>query len=296
MVAVALAACTVDVSSERQIEEDGRAVGLEGPTDGGLAEDDADRVGDAVDAAPVDPPPTPDAAPPSIDGGPGVVDAGPDEVDAGPGEVDAAPDAVDAGQDAEIAPPDAAPVPPDAAPPDCPARLIVNEIDYDEPSPEDTEYIEILNAGCEPADLRDWAVRLINGDGQRESDFYYDVIQLQRAGDVLDPGGRLLIADQRVPNVPGVQRVALADEPPSVIQNGRRDGVEVLFRMRDVVDAVIYEGTLAGEGEGDGAPGDPQDGLVQSIGRCPDGVDTNDNGADFRVMVSTPGLANRCRD
>jgi hypothetical protein len=279
---VALAACTVDVSSERQIEEDGRAVGLDGPTDGGLAEGDAGAPDDAVDAAQADGPATQDAAPASADGGPDTVDAGRDA------EVIL--------RDAESAPQDAAPAPPDAVPPDCPARLIVNEIDYDEPGPEDTEHIEILNAGCEPADLRDWAVRLINGDGQRESDFYYDVIALQRAGDFLNPGARLLVADQRVPNAPRVQRVELAAEPPSAIQNGRRDGVEVLFRMRDVVDAVIYEGTLAGEGEGEGAPGDPQDGLAQSIGRCPDGVDTDDNAADFRVMVSTPGLDNRCRD
>ena len=75
------------------------------------------------------------------------------------------------------------------------------------------------------------------------------------------------------------------------IQNGP-DGVRIVAKADGrVVDAVHYEGVVLGAGEGSAAPQGPED---KSIGRCPNGFDSNDNGLDFRTMTATPGAANAC--
>ena len=60
-----------------------------------------------------------------------------------------------------------------------------------------------------------------------------------------------------------------------------------------VVDAVHYEGAVPGAGEGSPAPADGDDAAI-SIGRCPNGFDSSDNGGDFATMTATPGTSNSC--
>ena len=43
------------------------------------------------------------------------------------------------------------------------AALVINEIDYDQPSTDTAEFLEIANTGTEPVDLGTYSVRLING-------------------------------------------------------------------------------------------------------------------------------------
>ncbi len=107
--------------------------------------------------------------------------------------------------------------------------------------------------------------------------------------------GFLVIADQAVIDEPNLLP---AGTPTLVltgtgIQNGP-DGVRIVAKADGrVVDAVHYEGVVPGAGEGSPAPQDP-DTDDTSIGRCPAGFDSNDNGLDFRTMTATPGAANTC--
>ena len=65
----------------------------------------------------------------------------------------------------------------------------------------------------------------------------------------------------------------------------------VKISTKKVMDAVQYEGRANGAGEGASAPSDTD---VKSIGRCPNGSDTNDNGADFVLMTPSAGKTNTC--
>jgi hypothetical protein len=86
--------------------------------------------------------------------------------------------------------------------------------------------------------------------------------------------------------------IAFASDSNNV-QNGP-DGIRIVIKGTGlVIDGLAYEGVVDGTGEGDPAPGDPDDNA--SIGRCPNGSDTDDNATDFSVgSPATPGADNVC--
>ena len=167
-----------------------------------------------------------------------------------------------------------------------PAALLVNEIDYDQDgSSDNAEFIEILNPGSSAVDLSGYRFELVDG---ADSEAY---LSFDGAGQ-LAGGGFLVIADQAViDNLPaGTPSLALTG---SGITNGP-DGVRIVATADGrIVDAVHYEGVVPGAGEGSPAPQDPA-AASTSIGRCPAGFDSNDNGLDFRETTATPGAANSC--
>ena len=167
------------------------------------------------------------------------------------------------------------------------ATLLVNEVDYDQSGSSDAaEFIEIFNPGRAAVDLVGYRIELVDGADDEPYLTYEPVGQLAA-------GGFLVIADQEVIDEPNLLP---AGTPTLVltgtgIQNGP-DGVRIVAKADGrVVDAVHYERVVLGAGEGSAAPQDPED---QSIGRCPNGFDSNDNGLDFRTMTATPGAANTC--
>ncbi len=169
------------------------------------------------------------------------------------------------------------------------ATLLVNEIDYDQAGGSDTtEFIEILNPGKATVDLADYRFELVDG----ADDEPYQSVD---GSGQLPAGGFLVLAKQAVLDTPkflpdGTLTLALTGNS---VTNGP-DGVRIV-RQADgrVVDAVHYEGVVPGAGEGSPAPQDP-DTDTTSIGRCPAGFDSDDNGLDFRAMTATPGAANTC--
>jgi hypothetical protein len=179
---------------------------------------------------------------------------------------------------------------PDVPPPPDLGRLVINEIDYDQVSADEAEYLEILNTADAPARLRGKVLELVNGSN-RET---YGSFDLGLAGDELPPGGYLVVGAQVVLD-------ALPEGVPGLlleggIQNGAPDGariVDTLEAPARFVDGVSWEGSLNGIGEGNGAPGDVEAG-PGAIGRCPDGADTDDNATDFVQIVGTPGAVNVC--
>ncbi len=167
-------------------------------------------------------------------------------------------------------------------PPADPAVLVINEVDYDQPSSDTAEFIEILNVGGETADLSEYTVELFNGNGN----VVYNTITLSGS---LAPGGYYVVCGDGG-NVDNCDQA----EAGFSVQNGAPDGLSLVHATDGVVDSVGYEGlsTAGAFGEGASAPTDDSSVVNASISRLPDGIDTDDNGADFALACSTPGAAN----
>jgi hypothetical protein len=194
-----------------------------------------------------------------------------------------------------------------------PGDVLINEVGIVEPGTDDEEFIELYGPGL--LDISTLEVVLFNGNGGAS----YDTIDL--AGQVIPADGFFVIAGG-----PLVPTADLIDGPATnFIQNGDPDSV-VLRRKSDsvVIDAVAYfatydasqggsigvpwpgglaatdyEGDLTGNGGDDTlniqwgpAPSTPVDNT--SIGRYPDGNDSDDNFTDFtnQFQGRSPGTAN----
>ena len=164
--------------------------------------------------------------------------------------------------------------------------LVINEIDYDQPSTDTAEFVEILNAGATTADLTGWSLQLVNGNGG----FAYASFDL--SGLSIAPGGYLVVCG----NAATVANCDLDVTPDTnLVQNGSPDAVALLFDGA-VMDAVSYEGdTIPPFTEGSGAGLEDNPAGTGSIARCPDGVDTNQNNVDLVFTPNiTPGAENIC--
>lgn len=183
-----------------------------------------------------------------------------------------------------------------------PAKLVVNEVDYDQAGTDYDEWVELKNVGGEAVVLAGYTVELVNGS----SGSTYESIDLSTVVDGLDapvtelaPGEFLLITASGAAVLS-----ALADTVGraslSAIQNGAPDGVQIVDGGGSIVDAVSYEGDVPNQNdwlapEGSGAPGDASpfyETIEFSVARC--GEDTDDNAVDFKRVVATPGADNTC--
>jgi uncharacterized protein len=171
-------------------------------------------------------------------------------------------------------------------PPPAP-QLVINEIDYDQPSTDTAEFVEIKNNGSSSVSLEGWTLELVNGTGGGAA--IYNTITLPAvslaAGDYFVVcANALTVADCDLDASPNTD----------FIQNGAPDAVGLRFNG-DLMDAVSYEGdTGAPYTEGSGAGLTDTAVGVESISRCPDGADTNQNNVDFVLTGSTPGTTNDC--
>ena len=165
--------------------------------------------------------------------------------------------------------------------------LVINEVDYDQPSTDSAEFVEIKNVSAETIDLSGFSLVFVNGSGGA----IYDTIPLT---------GMLAAGDYHVvcANATTVLNCDLVDDPATnFVQNGAPDAVAIVSGEA-VVDAVSYEGdTVAPYTEGSGV-GVIDDGAAgQGISRCADGVDTDQNNVDFASnRAITPGAENDCVD
>ena len=174
--------------------------------------------------------------------------------------------------------------------------LVINEIDYDQPSADSAEFIELYNSSSNAINLSNYSVILFNGSAT--SNTRYDSIALPNR--MLAPAGYFVIC------AGNAGKVANCDTARTgfTIQNGSPDAVVIRDNTTlNIVDAVSYEGTCIppySEGNGvplaesdtlnSGGPGSPNNFL--GISRYPDGMDTNDDSTDFHRYCSTPGTAN----
>lgn len=167
--------------------------------------------------------------------------------------------------------------------------LVLNEVDYDQPSTDTAEFVEIANIGTGSAILSEYTLELVNGTGGGAS--IYQTITLPEV--TLTAGEYFVICA----NAATVANCDLDVSPDTnLIQNGAPDAVGLRYGTT-LIDAVSYEGDTGApytEGTGSGLV-DTASGS-ESISRCPDGMDTNQNHKDFSLAPITPGSANVCAD
>ncbi|MFQ5600859.1 MAG: lamin tail domain-containing protein, partial [Candidatus Krumholzibacteriia bacterium] len=156
--------------------------------------------------------------------------------------------------------------------------LVINEVLYDPAGPDaGREFVEILNVSTQAVELA--GVELEVGDGARPG--IWKRAWLASAGELA--AGELLVVGG---DLVGARRFVLS----ASLQNGP-DAVR-LRRAGAVLDRVGY-----------GALEDPDlfelrpalDVAGASLSRIPDGLDTDDNAADFRGADPTPGRRNVAR-
>ena len=158
--------------------------------------------------------------------------------------------------------------------PEAPSRVVLNEVDYDQPGADNGGFVEFFNAGRGTADLGRLALVLVDGSTAAE----YRRIPL--AGALLAEEFHVVATDA---------------------QNGSPDAV-VLYDVvaRVVVDALSYEGRVADvaidgvvHSLGDGTPLADSDSVPGSLGRSPDGADSGADADDWRFSgTPTPGQPN----
>ncbi|MCO6451230.1 MAG: lamin tail domain-containing protein, partial [Caldilineales bacterium] len=92
-----------------------------------------------------------------------------------------------------------------------PDGLVINEIDYDQPSTDTAEFVELKNGGANPIDLDPYILQFVNGSGGA----LYDSIDLPAI--VLAPGDYFVVCA----NAATVSNCDLDDGPDTnFIQNG----------------------------------------------------------------------------
>jgi hypothetical protein len=191
--------------------------------------------------------------------------------------------AISAGGDASLTceaaddqPPAPPPAPPPPPPPGGSAKLVINEVDYDQVGTDANGFVEIHNKGGAAADLTGIDIVAVNGGDSAE----YDRVQLTGS---LAAGGYLAVAIE--------------------LQNGAPDGL-ALLNGAALLDALSYEGaitsaTIGGQAynlvEGTVLPATVADSnsVDGSLIRNPDGKDTDDAASDWAFTTTvTRGAAN----
>ncbi len=173
--------------------------------------------------------------------------------------------------------------------------LIINEANIDMAGTEEQEFIELYNASNQEIALSTWRLELVNGRGN----VVYATFPLAEAGVSLPAGGYLVVADVGVAVAEGalVLRLPSNANGNHNIENGDPDGLRLIDGANPdaAADGLSYGGPMPGTSEGESSgPDDPGAG-EETVGRCPSGMDTNDNAADFSLNPgATPGAVNTC--
>ena len=160
--------------------------------------------------------------------------------------------------------------------------LVINEVDYDQPSTDTAEFLEVKNVSTSAIDLDPYELRLVNGsNGSTYETFDLPAVSLAGGDYFVLCGDAATTANCDLDVTPN----------SNLIQNGDPDALAIVLGG-SVVDALSYEGVVPGFSEGATAPSDTGGAADTGIGRVPDGCDTDDNGADFEVGPISPGVAN----
>lgn len=165
--------------------------------------------------------------------------------------------------------------------------VVINEVDYDQPSSDTAEFVELFNANPFPVRMDHTVLELVNGNGGAV--YGMGLFAPQRW---IPAGGYWVFGATSVLGAmpAGVPSAAV---PNGSIQNGNPDGVRLVTPSGAFVDGVAYEGTMAGTGEGV-SPGTPLNASnALSLTRCGNGADTDDNAVDFGLSSGpTAGATN----
>jgi hypothetical protein len=186
----------------------------------------------------------------------------------------------------------------------CPmCHLVINEVDYDQPGTDGSEYVEIYNGTGASVSLSNLALVFVNG-ATTPSPTYLTVS--------LSPGITLLNGQYLVVASPTLLVPAPAIKIPFIaasnsVQNGAPDAIALVnTATMELIDALSYEGsvtqaTIAGLGtvslvEGMSLPLGVADSDLpgdRALNRIPNGLDHNNAATDWALSTTlTPGTAN----
>jgi Lamin Tail Domain len=162
------------------------------------------------------------------------------------------------------------------------AAIVINEVDYDQPGTDNSEFIELFNSGTSDILLENYSVDLINGSNSSP----YRSIDL--SGFSIAASGYFVMCGD-------ASLVTNCDYSFTTtsgwIQNGAPDAI-ALYESENLLDSLSYEGALSPYTEGDTASASDNNTDIISIARLPDGIDSNNNLSDFQLGCITPGTAN----
>ena len=165
--------------------------------------------------------------------------------------------------------------------------LVINEVDYDQPSTDTAEFLELKNVSGSAIGLDAYAVELVNGTGGGAA--VYQTIDLP---DVTLAAGEYYVICASAGTTANCDLDVLPDT--NLIQNGAPDAIGLRLDST-LVDALSYEGDSgAPYTEGSGAGLEDTAATDEGLARCPDGSDTDANNVDFALRAITPGAANNC--
>jgi hypothetical protein len=172
-------------------------------------------------------------------------------------------------------------------PPGVGVSLIINEVDYDQPSIDTAEFIEIYNFGTSSVNMNTAILVLVNGSTSMPYDTIFFPSAVVASGDyyvICGSGGNVPNCDFMLPGT------------SDIIQNGSPDAI-LLYDIAEsvILDRLSYEGDVPAMTEGAGVPtnmADNNNDNMVSLSRVPNGSDTDDNSLDFQLTTSTPGEQN----
>jgi uncharacterized protein len=165
--------------------------------------------------------------------------------------------------------------------------LVINEVDYDQPSTDTAEFLELKNVSGSAINLDSYSVELVNGNNGGA--VVSPPIDLP---DVSVPAGDYYVVCANTATTANCDLDIAPDT--NLIQNGDPDAVGLRVGTT-LVDAVSYDGnTGAPYTEGSGVGLSDTATAPEGISRCPDGTDTDRNNVDFTLAAITPGAANTC--
>lgn len=189
------------------------------------------------------------------------------------------------------------------------AQLKINEVDYDQPSADSAEFIELYNAGTASVNLGDYSLILVNCNNNNFAP--YATVTLPQQS--LAPGAFFVICSG-FGTVPNCSFSFSHAYNGGHIQNGTSatniypDLIAIQENSsQNYVDFLSYEGSCVSPYSGNGIPvaesdtvvaQDTINGIPQAplktfgVSRYPDGNDTDNDSIDFRRSCITPGGPN----
>jgi hypothetical protein len=164
----------------------------------------------------------------------------------------------------------------------CAARVVINELYYDHPGTDTGhEFIELYNPDTVAADITGATIEFHNGTGTA-----WTLVWRAPAATTIAPDGLFVVGENLVVPLPDAVIVYSLQNGPDAIRLVASDGT--------VLDTVGYGGL------DDPAFCETRGAAVvpagKSIARALDGVDSDDNAADFVSASPTPGRHNVARD
>jgi hypothetical protein len=162
--------------------------------------------------------------------------------------------------------------------------LVINEVDYDQPSTDTAEFVELKNVSSAAINLDPYSLEFVDGSAGGAS--VYRTIELPAFA--LAAGDHYVVCASPA-NTPNCDLDVTPDS--DLIQDGSPDALGLRLGTT-LVDAVSYGGDAgAPYTEGSGAGSESGSG---GISRCADGSDTDRNDLDVIPRQITPGATNSC--